>query len=239
MKKKKTTILISTFILIVLGVLFAFVYFTTRANWGTLQGRVVDEISQDVVKKLHVTIDGKSDILYMSKDFKLTRIPPGKHTFKATAPYYEEIQQEMDIKKGINVLDFTMKGTEIPGLAGIICFSEPTEQGIEVEIRFKNHEGQGISDYPALPLTLEGKLYVRNGDEDNYSRGRKLFDGPMKLFWDPTSYLARNKAIIPWNILEINAENEKYGLMELTLTTPQGAFEDVIENVELTKKEGQ
>jgi len=239
MKKKKTTILISTFILIVLGVLFAFVYFTTRANWGTLQGRVVDEISQDVVKKLHVTIDGKSDILYMSKDFKLTRIPPGKHTFKATAPYYEEIQQEMDIKKGINVLDFTMKGTEIPGLAGIICFSEPTEQGIEVEIRFKNQEGQGISDYPALPLTLEGKLYVRNGDEDNYSRGRKLFDGPMKLFWDPTSYLARNKAIIPCNILEINAENEKYGLMELILTTPQGAFEDVIENVELTKKEGQ
>ena len=239
MKKKKTTILIASFIVVVLAVLLVFVYFTTNTNWGTLQGKVVDELSQDVVKKLRIVIDGKSDILYISKDYKLTRIPPGKYTFTALAPYYHEIQQEIDIKKGINVFDFTMKGKEIPGLAGIICFSEPTEQGIEVEIRFKNNEGQGISDYPALPLTLEGKLYVRDGDEDNYSRGRKLFDGPMKLFWDPTSYLARNKAVIPWNALDIDTENEKYGLMELILTTPQGTFEDIIENVELTKKEGQ
>ena len=44
-----------------------------------------------------------------------------------------------------------MKREGNPGLAGIICFSEPSEQGIEVEIRFKNHEGQEISDYPAPP----------------------------------------------------------------------------------------
>ena len=239
MKKKKTTILISTFILIALAALLIAVYFSSTTNWGILQGKVVDELSQDVVKKLHITIDGKSDILYMSKDYKITRIPPGKYTFKAEAPYYDGIDREIEVKKGTNVFDFTMKGKEIPGLAGIICFADPTEQGIEVEIRFKNEQGQGISDYPALPLTLEGKLYVREGDENNYSRGRKLFEGPMKLYWDPTSYLARNKAVIPWNTLNINTETEKFGLMELTLTTPQGTFEDIIENVELSKKEDQ
>jgi len=239
MKKKKSAVLISSLILIALAVLFIAVYFTSTTNYGILQGKVVDKLSQDAVKKLHLTIDGKSDILHMSKDFRITRIPPGKHTFKAEAPYYEGMNQEIDIKKGVNVFDFSMKGKEIPGLAGIICFADPTEQGIEVEIRFKNEQGQGISDYPAMPLALEGKLYVREGDENNYSRGRKLFEGPMILFWDPTSYLARNKAVIPWNTLDINPDTEKFGLMELILTTPQGTFEDVIENVEFSKKEGQ
>jgi hypothetical protein len=239
MKKKKSTSIVISLIILAVAVLIIAVYFTTTTNYGILQGKVVDEYSQDVVKKLHLTIDGKSDILFMSKDYRITRIPPGKHTFKAEAPYYEGFSQDIGIKKGINVLDFAMKGKEIPGLSGIICFADPTEQGIEVEIRFKNEQGQGISDYPALPLTLEGKLYVREGDENNYNRGRKLFEGPMKLFWDPTSYLARNKAIIPWSTIEINPESEKFGIMELVLTTPQGVFEDTIENVELSKKEGQ
>ena len=46
------------------------------------------------------------------------------------------------------------EGKEIPDLVGIICFADPVDRGIQIEIRFKNSKGIGISDFPALPLQL-------------------------------------------------------------------------------------
>lgn len=237
MKRNKTTNIILSTIVVLVAVLLTASYFTLQTNQGILQGQVVDELSGDVVRQLQLKIDGKSDILFQSKEYRLTDIPPGTHLFEAKAPYYHPFSQEIEIKRGINYFNFSMRGQEIPDLAGIICFSEPVAEGIQIEIRFKNSEGTGISDYPALPLELEGKLYLREGTEDNYSRGELLFEGPIKLFWDPKSYLARNKGIIPWEEIPVDPANERYGIMELILKTPQGNFEDVIEEVELFKKE--
>jgi len=232
--KKKVGLSIFLAIVGVVVVLFVVSYFAIRLNYGILQGKVTDHYSQDVVRKLHLTIDGRSDILFQSKDYQFTHLPPGKHTLYAEAPYYHPFSQELEIKRGVNVFDFTMEGKEIPDLAGIICFADPVDRGIQIEIRFKNSKGIGISDFPALPLQLEGKLYVREGeDEDNYSRGRLIFEGPIEIFWDPNAYLSRNKGIITWDKIEIDPEKEKYGIMELVLHTPQGDFEDVIEDVEL------
>jgi len=236
-RNKKTTNTIFSAIVILVVVLFVASYFALQTNQGILQGQVTDELSGDIVRQLRIKIDGKSDILFQSKEYRLTDIPPGTHLLEAEAPYYHPFSQEIEIKSGINYFDFSMRGKEIPDLAGIICFSEPVSQGIQIEIRFKNSQGIGISDYPALPLELEGKLYLREGTEDNYSRGDLIFEGPIKLFWDPKSYLSRNKGIISWEEISVDPESEKYGIMELVLKTPQGNFEDVIEEVELFKKE--
>lgn len=231
--KKKVGLSIFLAIVGVVVVLFVVSYFTIRLNYGVLQGKVTDHYSHDVVRRLHLTIDGRSDILFQSKDYQFTHLPPGKHTLRAEAPYYYPFSEELEIKRGVNVFDFTMKGKEIPDLAGIICFADPVDRGIQIEIRFKDSKGVGISDFPALPLQLEGKLYVREGeDEDNYSRGRLIFEGPIELFWDPNAYLSRNKGLISWDKIQIDPEEEKYGIMELVLRTPQGDFEDVIEDVE-------
>ncbi|MCX6090432.1 MAG: hypothetical protein NTX88_08735 [Candidatus Atribacteria bacterium] len=237
MKKRKAGTLVALVVIVAIVALFGIVYLTNQMNYGVIQGKIVDDYSQDVVKKVHLTIDGKSDVLFASKEYILSRIAPGKYTFQAVAPFYGTFTREVDIKKGINVLDFTMKGKEIPGLAGIICFADSTERGVEIEIRFKNDQGQGISDYPALPLTLEGKLFVREGDEKNYTRGRKVYEGPIELSWDPTSYLARNKGLISRDKIQIDPQKEPFGVMDLVLTTPQGTFQDVVDNVEFVKKE--
>jgi len=237
MRRLRTGGIIALGLGVLVAVLFVVAYFTTQVNYGILKGTVVDLYSQDVVRKLTITIDGRSDILFRSKEYQLTRIPPGKHVLKAEAPYYYPFSQELEIRRGVNVFNFTMEGKEIPDLAGIICFADPTDRGIEIEIRFKDSKGIGISDFPGMPLQLEGKLYVREGDEENYSRGRLIYEGPIELFWDPKAYLARNKGLIPWEKIQVDREKEKYGLLEVLLHTPQGDFTEFIEDVELQKRE--
>ncbi|HQE25960.1 MAG TPA: hypothetical protein PKZ70_08115, partial [Candidatus Atribacteria bacterium] len=77
--RRKTGFSIFLVVVGVIVVLFGVSYFTVRLNYGILQGKVVDYYSGDVVKKLHLTIDGRSDILFQSKDYQFTNLPPGKH----------------------------------------------------------------------------------------------------------------------------------------------------------------
>lgn len=237
MKRNRIRVLVLAVVGLAITLFLVSTYLSTRVPYGILRGKVTDLYSQDVVRKLTLKIGERSDILFQSKEYRITRIPPGKYTLHAEAPYYHPLTREIEIKRGENIFDFTMEGKEIPGLAGIICFSDPTDRGIEIEIRFKDNQGVGISDFPGFPLQLEGKLYVREGDNNNFSRGRLIFEGPIPLFWDSKAYLARNKGLISWDKIQIDAQKEPYGLLELLLHTPQGDFEDIIEDVELVKKE--
>ncbi|GAG58018.1 unnamed protein product, partial [marine sediment metagenome] len=67
-------------------------------------------------------------------------------------------------------------------------------------------------------------------------KGRKILEGPIELFWDSGAFLARNKAIIPWERIKIDRETEKLGILELALHTPQGDFSDTIDDVQLYKE---
>jgi len=81
--KKRVGLSIFLAIVGIVVVLFVISYFTVRLNYGVLQGKVTDYYSQDVVRELHLTIDGRSDILFQSKDYQITHLPPGKHTLQA------------------------------------------------------------------------------------------------------------------------------------------------------------
>ncbi len=200
--------------------------FLTREDYGEVKGTVADHISGDPVKEARIVLDGKSTIKFTSTSYNLTEIPPGSHTLKVTAPNYHDFEKPIQVKRGTNVVDIALEGREIPDLQGIIIFTEPEERGIEIEIRFYDSTGEGIVDYPAFPLTMEGTLFVREGVEEDYRKGRKLLEGPIELFWDSQEWLAKNKGIIPWDRIKIDAEKEKYGILEVVLHTPQGDFED-------------
>ena len=82
-----------------------------------------------------------------------------------------------------------MRGKEIPDLLGIIVFTESKEKGIEVEIRFTDSKEMGITDFPCLPIKIEGTLWKRIGEAENYIKGEKIFEGPIKHFWDSNAFL--------------------------------------------------
>jgi len=232
---KRTTLYI--IIGAVIAVCLAIFFSLERTKYGEVRGKVVDELSGDAVREVKIVLDGKSTIHYMSKTYRLTGIKPGSYTLKVTAPNYYDFNKDIQVKKGKNLVDIYMKGREIPDLQGIIIFTEPKDKGIEIEIRFTDSKGEGIVNYPCLPLTLEGKLFERIGTEKKYIKGKKIFEGPIELFWDSKAYLAKNKGIIPWEKINIDKKSEKYGILEVILRTPQGDFEDTSDDVKLFKEE--
>lgn len=204
-------------------------------EYGEVRGEAVDALSGDPVWKIRIVVDGKSIIKYKypTKTYSLTGIEPGSYTLKAVAPNYYDFTEDIQLKRGENILDISMKGKEIPDLQSIIVFSESVEKGIELEIRLVNSKREGITEFPALPLNLEGTLWARIGTEEEYVKGRKILEGPIELFWDSDAFLARNKGIIPWEKIKIDRETEKLGILELTLRTSQGDFSDTIDDVQL------
>ncbi len=206
-------------------------------KYGTVKGKIVDALSEDPVWEVNIVLDGKSTTKYMGKTYRFTGIKPGSHTFKATAPNYYVFSKEIKVKKGENILDVSLKGEKIPDLQGIIVFTESQEKGVQLEIRFTDSKGEGITKFPRLSLNLEGKLYLRLGDEENYTRGKELFSGPIELFWDSQAFLAKNKGIVPWEKIGEHLEIEKYGILDLVLHTPQGDFEDTVDDVKLYPEE--
>ncbi len=207
-------------------------------NYGEVRGKAVDALSGDPVWKIRIVVDGKSTLKYRypTKTYYLTGIEPGSYTLEAVAPNYHDFTKEIQVKRGENTLDISMKGKEIPDLQKIIVFSDSLENGIELEIRLVNSEGQGITVFPALDFELEGTLWARIGTEEDFLKGRKILEGPIELFWDSNAFLAKNRGIIPWERIEIDRQTEKLGILELTLHTAQGDFSDTIDDVELYKE---
>lgn len=230
---RKSLIYSIVFVLIGVGCLASFL-FLTREEYGEVKGTIADALSDDAVRQAIIVVDGKSTIKFTSTSYSLTEIPPGSHTLKASAPNYYDFTKPIQVKRGKNLVDIAMRGREIPDLQGIIIFTEPEERGVEIEIRFYDSAGEGIVDYPAFPLTMEGALFVREGIGEDYRKGRKLLEGPIELFWDSQEWLAKNKGIIPWDRIKIDAEKEKYGILEVVLRTPQGDFEDNSTDVKLS-----
>lgn len=214
--------------------------FTLRSGkYGVVRGKIVNVLSGDPVWELHLVLGGKSTTKYLSPTYRFTGIEPGTYTLKATAPMYYDFSKEIRVKRGENILDVSMKGEKILDLQGIIAFTESLEKGVQVEIRFTDSEGVGIINYPRLPIDLEGTLSLRLGDEEEeeYTRGKELFSGPIELFWDSAEYLAKNKGIIPWEKIGEHLEIEKLGVLDIVLHTQQGDFKDVIDDVKLYLEE--
>lgn len=226
------------YVIVGLIVVALVVSFSLRSEkYGTVKGKMVDALSEDPVWKVNIILDGKSTTRYMSKTYRFTEIKPGSYTFKATAPNYYSFSKEIKVKKGDNILDVSLKGEKVPDLQGIIVFTESKEKGIQLEIRFTDSKGEGITKFPCLSLKLEGKLYLRLGSEENYTRGKVLFSGPIELFWDSKAFLAKNKGIIPWENIGKHLEVEKYGILDVVLHTPQGDFKDTVDDVKLYAEE--
>lgn len=222
---------------IVVVVACAVGFILSREKYGTVKGKIVDALSGDPVWNVNIVLGGKSTTQYMSKTYQITGIKPGSYTFEATAPNYHSFSKEIKLKRGENILDVFMKGEKIPDLQGIIVFTESKEKGIQLEIRFTDSKGEGITKFPCLSLSLEGKLYVRLGTEEDYTRGKELFSGPIELFWDSEAFLAKNKGMISWEKIGEHLEIEKSGILDVVLYTPQGNFEDTVDDVKLYSEE--
>ena len=207
----------------------------SSSKYGTIEGKIADELSGDPVRGVRIVVDGRSTILYQTTSYKLTKIPPGEYLIQVSPPSgWVKFTKKIKINPGKNRLDIPLKGDKIPDLKEIICFSESKKEGIIIEVRFVDSKGIGMTEYPRLPIKIEVTLWERIGEEENYKKGKKLFEGPVKDFWDSQSYLEKNKGILAWDkIPGIKFEDRKMGIMEVRVHLKQGNFKDIIDDVKL------
>lgn len=220
--------------------IFLVVFFSPRSvDYAEVKGKVRDELCGDAVWGVKIVIDGKYITRYVSETYRLTEIEPRLHTLVATAPNYYEFKRDIQVERGSNVVDIYMRGKEIPDLKKIDIFTKPVDEGLQLEIWFINSEGEPVEHYPCLPLSLEGKLFLDIGRKKS-EKGRKIFEGPIELFWDSETNLGKNKAIIPWDKIDVDRESKEekkviivkeYGILEITLHTPQGDFKHTTDSV--------
>ncbi|UCF92285.1 MAG: carboxypeptidase regulatory-like domain-containing protein [Desulfobacterales bacterium] len=238
MNRRKT--LIGAFILTVgIAVIAGSLVFLGPGKYGTVEGEIADVLSRDAVWGARIVVAGKSTMTFRSKRYELKGLSPGVYTLTASARNYGPIQKQIEVQNGRNLVNLYLQGEGIPDLKGILVFAAPVAKGLQLEIRLTDSQGVAITHYPCLPFKLEGRLFVRDGDENQYQKGRKLFEGPVDLFWDAEDALAKNKGIIPWEMidLDLSEKTAPHGVLEVVLDTPQGRFEYSTAEVKLLKEE--
>ena len=224
----------------VIGILLVIAYLVRpHKESGSIEGRIIDALSNDSVWQAWIVVDGKSTLKFEDTRYRLTGIEPGTYTLKATAPNYTDFSKKIEIKDGKNVVNISMKGIEVPDLSEIIAFTETSDKGILIEIRLLDSEKTAIEHHPAIPLRMEGKLFLRMGDSSDHNLGKKIFSGPIEVFWDPEENLAKNKGIIPWDKIKTEPKENLYGLLRLNIHTDQGSFSYLVKDTELFPQANQ
>jgi hypothetical protein len=76
------------------------------------------------------------------------------------------------------------------------------------------------------------KLFNRSGGIEQVLRGRLLFSEALDIQWDQEAPLDKVKAFLGKEMITLKAD-EKIGILDVTLQTPQGEFRDTRDDVEL------
>ena len=196
-------------------------------------GTVTDALSGEPVYKATILVGGRTTLRYMDRNFQITNLTPGAHQLNVSAPGYESEIREINLKKGKNFVEISVKGKEIPNLHHIIVFADSVNtRGIQIEIRFVNKQGIGIKHFPRVAMSMDAELFVRLGTKDNYRRGRLVYAGPVDLFWDPKASFGKNKGIIPKDRLKVGPELKgMFGILDLVLHMEQGDFKETIRDI--------
>jgi len=211
-------------------------YVYDRSRWGVVEGTLVDALSRGPVWHAAIRVGGRSTVKFTSTEFSLSKIPPGDYTLQASAPNYVDAAQKITVRPGRNVVHIAMRGAGIPDLNGILAFAEPLENGLRVEIRLTDQAGVAITNHPAIECRLQAALYLREGVDPHFTRGRQIFEGPVDLFWDKEDSLARYKGIIAWDKMKPRPRSNQFGILEATLFTSRESFTFTNNDIEFSQK---
>jgi hypothetical protein len=206
-------ILVSISIVIVLTVVAVAVYLVMNPVETTLEFQVRDSVSKAWVFDASFRLQGRLIRRYFQSDQgpelqRFTHLKPGRATLEISAPSYQPVSRELELKRGSNHLiePIDLVGLEIPELRDFIMVEESSGSDIRVEIRPVSNTGQAVLNHPCLALWIGARITVqlKNGlpvqkeTEAHSTRGEELFRG--RLNWQFDSYpetVFRYSATIP------------------------------------------
>lgn len=214
---------LSIFILVA-SVLAASRLFVPGTNTVSLSGQVFDAVSGMPIYGVRITYGNRSTTRYLSKEFKLTSLPKGQGTLKAKAPGYLEAVKKIHINGEKTTVSIALHGKEVPGLGGVLVWGTAEKDGLMLDIRLTTAEGIGIERFPSLSFRSTVMISENLGPPQAPIRGKVLYEGSPKIYFDYASKLEKLKCRIPWSEIREQRSGVNFWVLDFELRTQQGAF---------------
>jgi len=206
------------------GIILVFLWLFLGQRTSSLSGEVFDAANGMPVYGARVTFGKRTTALYTSKEFRLTSLPKGKGILTVTASgFYEEVRK-LTLRGRATEISVPLRGKEVPGLGGILVWSEWEGDDLRLDIRLTTAEGKGIEHFPALSFGAEARLSENLGTPQAPVRGKLLFDGSPRLYLDLSSKLEKLKCKIGLNEITKPRADVDLGVLDFTLHTNQGTL---------------
>ena len=191
---------------------------------GSLSGQVFDAASGMPVHGVRITYGNRSTTRYLSKEFQLTSLPKGQGILKATAPGYHKAVQKVRINREVTTVSVPLHGKKVPGLGGVLVWGAKEKDGLRQDIRLTTPEGVGIEYFPSLSFRSNVTISENLGTSQIPTRGKHLYEGSPKVFFDYSSKLEKLKCRIPWSEIEEARAGVELGVLDFDLRTEQGTY---------------
>jgi len=211
MKWKKAVVPLA--IVVVLAAVALVVYAAMNPKDTTLEFLVRDAVSKGWVYDAVFKLEGREIRSHFQSDQgpvlqRFTHLKPGKATLELSAPDYQSVSRDLELKRGRNQLaePIDMVGLEIPELKSFIMFEDLVGSDIQVQIRPVSKAGPAVVNHPCIDLwigarvtvQMKGGLPVQAETEQGSVRGEELFRGRIDWKFDPyPETVFRYSATIP------------------------------------------
>jgi len=200
-------------IVLVLAILAVAVYLISNPVDTTLEFTVRDAVSKAWVYDASFRLQGRLLHSHFQSDQgavpqRFTHLAPGPAVLELSAPAYQPVRRELQLKRGANRLPqpIELVGLEIPELKGFIMFENLAGSDVQVQIRPVSNAGPAVLNHPCLDLwigarltvLLETGLPVQEQTDEGSTRGEELFRGRIDWKFDPyPETVFRYSALIP------------------------------------------
>jgi len=198
MKWKKAVVPLAVVVLI--AAVAVAVYLAMNPVDTTLEFTVRDAVSKAWVYDAVFRLEGREIRSHFQSDQgplpqRFTHLKPGAATLELSAPSYQPVSRELQLRRGLNRLaePIDMVGLEIPELKSFIMFEDLAGSDIQVQIRPVSKAGPAVVNHPCIDLWIGARVTVqmKNGlpvqaeTEEGSVRGEELFRGRIEWKFDP------------------------------------------------------
>jgi len=193
-------------------------FYTIQAGSTTvIAGDVFDAANGMPVFDATISVGNRTTKTFLLKKFRLTSIPAGKVQLTVSAPMYETARIELDISKKNISLDIPLRGEKIEGLTGVLVWAVILEEGLYLDIRLTNENGETMIHFPSMPLKADVRIYENIGTQESPKRGKTLYEGQPAILDEPSKGLKRLKCIIPLNEIAKSRLKEMSAILDFTV----------------------
>jgi hypothetical protein len=187
-----------------------------------VEGEVRDAVGGGSVYDARVSYSGRSTRLFTQKNFILRYDARTQGLLRVSAPGYEMVELQPQLRHRRAWVQVSLKGREVPGWRGILVWVSRRGEELAVDIELLDAQGVAIGHFPGLAWNARARIWENVGSSFKPVRGRLLYEGTPVVSPNPENRLEKLRASIP--VERIARASTELGVLEFVLQGEQGQF---------------